>query len=195
MKPKSNYISPDQFNDIINYVPALKIRKWRDLDVQFAFKIAYYAALRLGAEVTYLTKEDFDLDRCEVYLGKTKTRVEDYAPLAKQFMPELTVYLDGKKPLEPILKDCNEQNLYKWLIKIGNDLQINALVTPQSITHEKTKLHIFRKSILKDMMFGTFGKNANIGQVQSQARHKRATTTADYLHLDIEGAKEYWDDL
>ena len=49
--------------------------------------------------------------------------------------------------------------------------------------------------MLKDMMYGTYGKAANIGQVQSMARHKKATTTADYLKLDIEGGKEYWDEI
>ena len=69
MKPKSNYIDRDQFNQIIDHVPSLRIRKWKDSDVQMSMKIAYYCALRYGSEVADLTKEDFDYDRHEVYSG------------------------------------------------------------------------------------------------------------------------------
>jgi len=80
------------------------------------------------------------------------------------------------------------------LMKIGEALNIEAFTTPQRITGEKTKLHIFRKSWLKEIMFGDTLKNkGNIGQAQSIARHRKATTTADYLHLDIEGGKELYD--
>ena len=192
LKAKSNYITPDQFESMINFIPELRIRKWKDLDVEYAFKIAYYSALRLGAEVADRTKEDFDLERQEIFLGKTKTSLNDYAPIAPPFIPELKLYLSGKAPLEPILKDCDAQNMYKWLMKMGEELKIEALITPQSITGEKTKLHIFRKSMLKDMFYGTFGMTANIGQAQSQARHKNPMTTGRYLRLDGEGAKEYW---
>jgi integrase len=194
MKPKSNYISPEQFNQIVNHVPQLRIRKWNDKDVQMSMKIAYYCALRYGAEVTQLTKGAFDYDRREVYLGRTKTKKEDYAPIPDFFIPELKEFWDKKKDGVELLPDCQAQNQYLWLMKIGNDLSIMALQTPQKITGEKTKLHIFRKSWLKEIMFGdTLKKKAHLGQTQSIARHKRATTTADYLHLDIEGGKELYD--
>lgn len=197
MKPKSNYITPQQFDEIIRWIPNLQSRKWSTRDIQMSMKIAYYCCLRYGAEVSYLTKEDFDFEKMEVYLGKTKTRQEDYAPIANVngFPLELRTYLAGKQPLEPILKDCDAQNMYKWLLKIGDVLQVQAFLTPQSITGEKTKLHIFRKSMLKDIMYGTFGKRGHIGHAQSMARHKKATTTAAYLHLDIEASKEFFDDL
>jgi integrase len=195
MKPKSNYISPEQFRELIRYIPELHIRKWKDSDVIFSMKLAYYCALRYGAEVAERTKEDFDYQRKEVYLGRTKTRKEDYAAIPTIFIDDCQEYWKTKQPLEPILADCKPQTMYKWLIRAGEALNIDALTTPQDVTGEKTKLHIFRKSMLKDMVFGTFGKNANIGQAQSMARHSRATTTADYLRLDIEGSKEFWDSV
>lgn len=195
MKPKSNYITQDQFDMMLLYIPELQIRKWSVFDVQMSMKIAYWCALRYGAEVAHLTKEDFDFERNEVYLGKTKTNKEDYAPIPLPFKHELRLYLEQKKELEPILKDCSDQNMYKWLIRIGEALEIEALVTPQSVTGEKTKLHIFRKSMLKDMFYGTFGKKAHLGQIQSHARHRKVTTTAAYLRLNIEGSKEFFEDL
>jgi len=190
MKPKSNYISPDQFEDIINYVPHLRIRKWLDTDVQFAYKIAYYCGLRMG-EIPALVKEDFDFIRHEVYIkdGKVDTR---YAVIPLFFEPELRRYLDNKKPLEPILKDCDVQNIYLWLMKTGEALNIEALTTPQSITHEKTKLHGFRKSIGKDIVYGTFGKKGNIYDVQSILGHKNPVTTGRYLRMDNETGKDFW---
>lgn len=195
MKPKSNYITPLQFEDIINFIPELRIRKWADKDVKMSMKIAYHCALRYGAEVCNLTKEDFDTERLEVFLGKTKTNVNDYAVIDPKFVPELEAYLETKKPLEPILKDCEPQNLYKWIMKIGEALDIEAFTTPQKETGEKTKLHIFRKSALKDMFFGEHGSNANLSQVQAQARHRNPITTGRYLRLDGEGAKEYWQNI
>jgi len=194
MKPKSNYISPDQFNDIVNYVPALQIRKWHDDHVKMSMKLAYYCALRYGAEVSTIQKKHFDYERKEVYLGRTKTKKEDYAIIPDFFIPELKEFWGDKNDDTFVLKDCQAQNMYKWLMKIGEALNIEAFTTPQRITGEKTKLHIFRKSWLKEIMFGDTLKNkGNIGQAQSIARHRKATTTADYLHLDIEGGKELYD--
>lgn len=194
MKPKSNYISPEQFNDIVEYVPELHIRKWKDEDVQMSMKIAYYCALRYGSEVATLKKGAFDYERKEVYLGRTKTKDEDYAPLPSFFIPELKEFWQDKNDDE-LLVGCKAQTMFKWLIRAGVALNIEALITSQKITHEKTKLHIFRKSWLKEIMFGnTFGIKSHIGQAQSIARHKRATTTSDYLHLDIEGGKEFYED-
>ena len=190
MKPKSNYISKEQFEDLINYIPYLKIRKWLDRDVEMVYRIAYWLGLRFG-EAVKLKAEDFDLDRKEVYLGKTKTRKEDYAAIPKPFIPTLRQYLKDKKG--PLLPDCDVQNVYKWLMKAGKALNIQALTTPQSVTGEKTKLHIMRKSFGKDMYYGTFGKKATLGQVQSQLRHANPVTTGEYLKLDIEGAKEFWE--
>lgn len=195
MKPKSNYISPQQFNDMLDYIPELRIRKWMDNDVRMSMRVAYYCALRYGSEVANLTKNDFDFERKEVYLGKTKTRKEDYGVIPDFFIPELKQYLQDRDPMLPILEDCQSQNMYLWLMKIGVALNIEALLTPEKITGEKTKMHIFRKSFLKEMFFGGLGMKANLGQTQSHARHKDLLQTVRYLKLDIEGSKEYFDTI
>ena len=195
MKPKSNYINREQFNDILDYIPELGIRKWADEDVRMSMKIAYYCALRYGSEVAKLTKGSFDFQRHEVYLGRTKTRKEDYGVIPKFFEPELNEYLMKKNDTDFILSPPpTRKTMYDWLMRTGAELGIEAFLTPQKITGEKTKMHIFRKSFLKDMHNGTFGKKATLGAIQSHARHKDLLQTVRYLRLDIEGAKEYFDD-
>ena len=56
MQDKINYISPETFEDIINHVPVLGIRKWLDNDIQMLYKIMYYCALRAN-EAINLKKE------------------------------------------------------------------------------------------------------------------------------------------
>ena len=192
MKPKSNYMSPEQMDQLIDYIPQLKIRKWLDKDVAMTMKIAYWIGLRPG-EVVRLKAEDFDLERREVYLGKTKTTKEEYRKISKPFIPELRRYLQNKKG--PLLPDCSVQNLYKWLIKAGIALNIEALTTPQSVTGEKTKGHIFRKSLGKDLYFGviTGGRRIHIGFISAQLGHGGPTTTEKYLKLKNEAAVEIWE--
>ena len=191
MKPASNYMSPEQFDQLIDYIPQLKIRKWVDSDVIMVLKIAYWIGLRPG-EAVRLKAEDFDFDRVAVYLGKTKARKEEWRKISKPFIPELRNYLKNKKG--SLLPDCSADNLYKWLIKAGIALNIQALTTPQSVTGEKTKGHIFRKSLGKDLYFGiiTGGRRIHIGMIQSQLGHAGPSMTEKYLRLQHEAASEIW---
>lgn len=188
MRPKANYIDPQQFQDMIQHIPDLKIRKWKDKDVEMLFKICYWCALRIGEGIR-LTAEDFDLKRSEVFLGKTKTNKNDYAAIPPQLMPELEEYLSGKTG--PLLPGCNYSIAYNWLIRLGKMLDILALTTPESVTGEKTKTHIFRKSIGKDYVFGTYGKKAPMNLVMDKMRHKEWGTTSRYLKIGIEGVKDF----
>ena len=191
MRAASNYMTPAQFNQLIDYIPQLKIRKWLDKDVEMVFKIAYWIGLRPG-EAVRLKVEDFDFDREAVYLGKTKTAKEEWRTIQKPFIPELKQYLKGRQG--ELLKDCTTETMYKWLIKAGHALGIEALITPQSVTGEKTKGHIFRKSVGKDLYFGiiTNGRRIHIGLIQSQLGHSGPAMTEKYLRLKHEAAKEIW---
>ena len=60
MQDKINYISPETFERIIDYIPVLGIRKWKDNDIQMLYKLMYYCALRAG-EAINLKKEGFNL--------------------------------------------------------------------------------------------------------------------------------------
>lgn len=196
MRPKTNYITQENLKDMIDNVPNLHIRKWKDEDVQMVYKICYWCALRIN-EAIRLKVEDFDLDRFEVYLGKTKTEKEDYATIPRPFIPELSMYLLGKKG--PLLKDCYYLVVYHWVIRLGKMLNIPALTTPQSETGEKTKTHIFRKTMAKDMLYGTHtpGKNAPINVISRQLRHKGKNAlnmTERYLRVDNEAVKDWWAD-
>ena len=195
LKATVNYITPDQFNEIIAHVPNIGIRKWDVVDVQFSMKLAYACALRYGSEVVDRKEIDFDYTRKLVYLGKTKTEIAGQAVIPNYFIDECKEYWFTKPDGESILPNCSSQNLYLWLNKIGEDLGIEALTTSQEITGEKTKLHIFRKSKLKDMHYGTYGQKANIGVVQQQARHKELVSTQRYLKLSDQVVNDFWDQV
>lgn len=191
LKPRSNYMPPSQFEDILQHVPDLSLRKWHNEDVIMVFKIARWCALRM-IEATRLKVEDFDLVIREVYLGRTKTNKEDYAPIPVPFIPELQLYLRNKKEgllLDPIPK---RDTVQKWVLKLGVLCDVKAWTTPQEVTGEKTKMHIFRKSIGKDMVYGVYGKKAPLSTVMKTLRHTNLNTTSKYLKVDIEEAKDFW---
>ena len=73
-------------------------------------------------------------------------------------------------------------------------LNIKAWIVLESESGEKTKGHIFRKSVGKDMFDGEYGeKTKSITIISKQLRHKKPSTTRDhYLKLDIEAVKEAW---
>lgn len=190
MRAKSNYLDPEKFQLCIETIPQLHIRKWKDQDVAMVvFKIPYWLGLRMGESIR-LTAEDFDLEKKECYLGKTKTHKEDEAPIPDDFIPELKSYLEGKTGL--LLPGCNYQVVYNWLKRLGKMLDIPALITSQAITGEKTVTHIFRKSIGKDMLYGIHGPKAPLNVVSKQLRHNDLVTTSKYLKVGIEDVKDWW---
>ena len=194
MKPRSNYMPIEQFNEVMLHLRDLNMRKWNEVDVIMVFKIARWCALRL-IEATRLKVEDFDLVIKEVYLGKTKTRNEDYAAIPDPFIPELEDYLKDKHGLllDPIPK---RDTIEKWITKLGVICEVKAWTTPQKVTGEKTKMHIFRKSIGKDMVYGVYdGKKAPLNVVMKHMRHSKLDTTSKYLKVDIEEAKDYWNTI
>lgn len=192
MKPKSNYMPPEQVEALINYIPQLKIKKWNVVDVVMMIKICYWLGLRIG-EYLKLKAEDFDLEHREVYLGKTKTESNVYVTIPPHIMPELTNYLFDKKG--SLLPGCNRFIVYHWLVKAGKALDIPALTTKQSETKENTKCHIFRKSIGKDMLYGTHtdGTKAPLNVVSASLRHTNLQTTSEYLKVNRADVKEWWD--
>lgn len=190
MKPRSNYMNQVQFAQLLDHVPDLKLRKWKSEDIEMIFEIAYWCGLRM-IEARRLHAEDFDLEAKEVYLGKTKTRKEDYATIPTPFVPRLRQYLKDKKG--PLLDPMpTRDTVYKWLMTLGRDLNIIALTTPQEKTGEKTKTHIFRKSVGKDMVYGTHGKKATLATVKEHLRHEKIETTIKYLKADKEEVKDFW---
>lgn len=189
MKAKSNYIDPVQFKELIEAIPRLNLRKWSPKEVEILFKIAYWCGLRM-IEAVRLKAEDFDLVQSEVYLGKTKTEKEAYTTIPDPFIPELREFLKNKKGA--LFAECNPQIVRVWLTKLGQILDIPALTTPQSVTGEKTKCHIFRKSIGKDMIYGTHGQKAPLNVVMKHLRHESLDTTSKYLKVGNEDVKDWW---
>ena len=195
MKDKANYISPETFETIINTIPELKIRKWKDWDVEMLFKILYNCALR-PMEGIRLKKEDIDLENREIYLWQTKTTSEDYAVIPTSFIDELQLWLNTKKyvvnPGERLLPKLTYITFYFWLKRLGKMCDVPAWTTSQEKSHEKTVGHGFRKSVGKDMLDGRFGNAAkDIPIVQKHLRHKTSGMTVDYyLKVGSEPVKE-----
>lgn len=182
MKPQTNYMPPEQFQEILNHVDKLNLRKMKPDDVRMFFKIARYCGLRI-TEASKINAEDIDLQQKEIYLHKTKTNKNDKATIPEAFIPELENYLKDKKGL---LFQTNRYTVRDWIIKIGHDLNILAFITPQSETGEKTKCHIFRKSIGKDM----HEQKLPLNVIMSKLRHKDLATTTRYLKLNLEAVKQ-----
>lgn len=187
MRASYNYIPPQQFDQIIDAIPTLKIRKWRDEDIQMLFKIAYWCGLRIN-EAMNRKAEDFDLDLRYVYLGITKTKKADKGTIAEAFMPELRQWLQGRTGV--LFPGINYPIVYNWTVRLGKLLGIEAWLEPQSKTGEKTKTHIFRKSVGKDMIYGTVdGNKQPLNIVQKKLRHSSLDMTSNYLKVGAEDVK------
>ena len=181
MRPSYNYMPPSQFNELLTTIPNLKIRKWLDRDVEMLFKLCYWCGLRIN-EAIRLKAVDFDLEYKRVHLGITKTTKGDKATIPELFLDELTVYLQDKHG--ELFPKMNRFVVHTWLARLGEILQIESLTTPQAVSGEKTKTHIFRKSVGKDMIYGTRdGKKQPLNVVQKKLRHTNLDMTSNYLKV------------
>lgn len=187
-----NYINQIDFNRILAEIPSLKIRKWKDKDIEILFKIMYYSALR-PIEAIRLKKDDIDIRNNMIYLGKTKTKTIDKAQIYHGFSNELENWLKDKEP-EELFPNLTYHRVYAWIITLGKRLDIQAWIIPESKSGEKTKGHIFRKSIGKDMIHGDYGEDAqSINVIAALMRHSKPSMTVDhYLKIDQEKLKKIW---
>jgi len=183
----NTYMNPEQFTQVINAIPQLKIRKWIDLDIEFLFRVQYECALR-PIEAIRLKKEDINLDERQIYLGQTKTTSEDYAVIPRGFIPQYTQYIDTISPGR-LTRGLTYSTYIFWIKRLGKMLNIPAWTTPQSVTHEKTKGHIFRKSKGKDLV-QELGY-ALMPSISKHLRHSSPEITAKYyLKVTREAVKE-----
>uniref|UniRef100_A0AAT9J9D4 ORF15 n=1 Tax=Nitrosopumilaceae spindle-shaped virus TaxID=3065433 RepID=A0AAT9J9D4_9VIRU len=191
-KETSSWIPYTKFIQMLDVIPSLKIRKWKDSDVIMMFKITYWLALRIN-ETLKLTMDSFDLVLGICYLGKTKTEDNDQRLVPKIFIPELKEYLKDKSGA--LFPGMNYAIVYDWCKRLGKKLNILAFNTPTSVTKQKTVTHAMRKSRGKDMYYGTLsGIKADIGSVSARLGHKgnnRFAQTIDYLDLGKEGTRNY----
>ena len=178
-----NYLPPDKFKEILDYVSNnIKNKKLDNIDIQMIFRIAYYGGLRIN-EVLKLRKKDFDFTRLTIALGDTKTKDNDFTSFPENFAPMLKDYLEIERKgigKEDLLFYISRQTAYIWIMDIGKALNITAWTTPQKQSHEKTKTHLFRKSIGKDMHYA----GAPDSVVMTMLRHNNLETTTKYLRLN-----------
>jgi len=192
MQDKVNYISPETFEKIVEYIPILGIRKWKDEDIKMLYKTMYYCALRAN-EAIHLKKESFNLEDREIYLGKTKTKKQDTAHIPHIFVQELKTWLIFKEKGR-LFDGLTYPRLYVWCKRIGLDLDIAAWQSLETEVGEKVVTHLMRKSIGKEMLSGTYGeKAASIPVISKHLRHAKPSMTVDhYLKASLESVKEAW---
>lgn len=193
MKSTKNYMSQEDFNRVIETIPQLGIKVISNEDAVMLFKILYWAALRFE-EGCRLKFEDIDLERREIALGKTKTEKQGVAVIGTPIMDELTEWLATKKPGR-LFEGLTYNTAIRWIYRLGEMLEIEAWIKSESEIGEKTKSHIFRKSIGKDMMNGTHNdRRAPINTISRQLRHKDTKTTEKYINVENAEVKDYWGD-
>ena len=183
---------PEQFEQVLEAIPRLNLRKFTVEDVRTLFRLTYYLGLRIS-ETMKLHAEDFDFEQMQVFLGKTKTETADYAVIPSIFLADIHACLYGKSGL--LFPGFTYITVYKWVERLGRMLDILAWTVPESITGEKTKSHIFRKSIGKDMLYGISGRKAPINIISRQLRHKGKNailTTEAYLRANNDTVKDWW---
>lgn len=187
-----NYINQVDFERILDEIPSLGIRKWLDDDIKILFKIMYYSALR-PMEAIRLKREDIDINNGVIYLGKTKTKTIDKAQIFYGFSDELELWLSFKDEGR-LFPDLTYHRVYEWIVKLGKKLNIQAWIIPEYKSGEKTKAHIFRKSVGKDMINGMYGSDAqNISVIASLMRHTKPSMTMDhYLKINQDTLKKIW---
>ena len=194
MRERPNYMPPEKFLEVLEAIPRLHIRKWLDADIKMLMLICYWIELRIG-EAIRLKVEDFDLEVRKVYLGKTKANKNDEATIPPDFIPELKNYLNGKSGA--LFPGLTYGTAIKWIERLGKMLNILAWITPQSETGEKTKTHIFRKSMAKDLLYGTHGRKAPMNVISQSLRHKGKdplATTFHYLKMNTADLDDWWNE-
>lgn len=189
MRSTANYMSREDFELVVKAIPDLGIKKWEHEDIIMLFKVLYWCALRFSEGVK-LRYEDVDLQRCEIRLGKTKTEKAGVAVIPDVFMDELTDWLAGRE-MGRLWDGLSYNTAIRWIYKLGEMLDIEAWKTPEKISGEKTKSHIFRKSIGKDMLSAE--KRAPLNVISRHLRHKNINTTEKYLNVGNEAVKDYFD--
>ena len=145
MQDKVNYISPETFEKIINYVPVLGIRKWKNEDIKMLYKTMYYCALRAN-EAINLKKESFNLVDREIYLGKTKTKKQDTAHIPHIFVNELTLWLSTKEQGR-LFDGLTYPRVYVWCKRIGTDFVIENFILNPYLRKKTFDLHLYTKQI------------------------------------------------
>ncbi len=188
---------PELFDNVLKEIPNLYLRKWRDHDIVMLFKILYWCGLRIN-EGLRLTQQDFDFDRGEIFLGKTKTHKGDRAVILTEFTAELMEWVNSKDE-GPLFAALTYNTFIRWIYRMGKTLNIQAWTTPRSISGEMTKSHIFRKSIGKDLLYGTWtnGKQAPLNIIAKHLRHTgkkgaNIQTTTEYLKISGQDVKEWF---
>ena len=195
MRSTNNYINPEDFQRVLDEIPQLKIRKWSDEDVRMLFRLMYWGGLRFD-EAIHLEFHDIDIEQGLIHLAKTKTEKNVIAVIPEQFLEKVIPWILEKDD-GPLFSGLTYGTAIVWINRLGKKLNLRCWVESQEKTGEKTKSHIFRKSVGKDMLYGTHVKNqkkAPLSVISAKLRHKNLGVTSKYLKTGYQEEQDYWDD-
>lgn len=189
MKSTINYLNPQDFDRVISEIPRLNLKKWSNKDVEMLFKLCYWCCLRVN-EAMKLKPDSFNFETHELFLGKTKTEKGATAQIPPDIELEIHEWLKDKKGY--LWPGLTRNRVWYWLIKLGKILDLKCFNENVNDSGENTVCHIFRKSMAKDMLYGTHGKKASLNYVMKHLRHTNLQTTTIYLGIASQDLKDWF---
>ena len=113
MKPRTNYMPPDEFKKLEDHILKQQFRGFKPWDIVMLFRLCYECGLRIN-EALKLDVNDFDFDTKLIDLGTTKTHENDSATIPPKFAKSLRLYIDTKRGR---VWSLTRQAVYQWLKK------------------------------------------------------------------------------
>ncbi len=151
---------------------------WKKWDM--FFKIMAYTGMRCG-EVAHLEKGDVDFDRLLFVLRETKTDSPRLVPIPDFLLDELRGFCKKTrtKLLFPTEKSRKPEHNVNWHYQFKMRIKLLKIkrknLTPYSLRHS--------------FITNKISKNINIFNLQAVVGHKNIKTTAQYVHLSVEGLR------
>lgn len=215
MKDKTNYITQEQFQQLLDNIPKLT-KQWSDYHVQLLFKVIYEGGLRVS-EALQLNKSDLDIEHKQLVLRETKGgkrrckcskwkknklikvdkdckkcngigkyRVKEYAWLTPDTFDELVKFAEQFNDTEEIFP-MSRQSVWLWSKLLGELIGVKMLHEEKETTNFFP--HALRHSRPIHMLqTGKF----TINEIMGKLRHKSLQPTTTYVTMANESiqAKE-----
>lgn len=190
-----NYLSREDWPVLMAAIDQLDVKAAHPTEIKFLFELMYWCGLRVS-EALKVTPRKMNLPARTIYLGKTKRAKRDVAGIPAECIPLCKAHLQWRQDHHikddiPIV-NTTRVTIWRWLNKLGDMTQIPALTSTQEDTGEAVGTHIFRKSIGKDMLFGTHRTAPPLNIISAHLRHKSMSATEEYLKLNRQAAMDHW---
>lgn len=150
------------------------------------FKILAYTGMRTG-EVAHLTTDDVDLNRQLFILRDTKTNTPRIVPIPNFLVDELKAYLWNLKTnyLFPSSRGGNHNETGQVFDNVDWHYNFHTRLKRLGIERKGLTPYSLRHSFITKMI----SKNVNLFNIQAIVGHKNIKTTAQYVHLSVDGLR------